>query len=104
MGAIAERARLGPVMLFTFIWTTIVYNPLAYWTWNANGWSFTMGGLDFAGGTPVHISSGTAALAISIYVCVSLSPSNNSALTAPRNSLASVVDTARSASRTSRTT
>ncbi|KAL1752646.1 ammonium transporter AmtB-like domain-containing protein, partial [Schizophyllum commune] len=68
MGAIAERARLGPVMLFTFIWTTIVYNPLAYWTWNANGWSFLMGGLDFAGGTPVHISSGTAALALSIYL------------------------------------
>ncbi|KAL1741614.1 ammonium transporter AmtB-like domain-containing protein [Schizophyllum fasciatum] len=68
MGAIAERARLGPVMLFTFIWTTIVYNPLAYWTWNSNGWSFIMGGLDFAGGTPVHISSGTAALALSIYL------------------------------------
>jgi len=37
-------------------------------TWNANGWSFVAGGLDFAGGTPVHISSGTAALAISIYL------------------------------------
>ncbi|TRM59541.1 ammonium transporter AmtB-like domain-containing protein [Schizophyllum amplum] len=68
LGAIAERARLGPVMIFTFMWTTIVYNPLAYWTWNASGWSFVMGGLDFAGGTPVHISSGTAALALSIYL------------------------------------
>ena len=51
-----------------FVWTTLVYDPIAYWTWNANGWSAKMGGLDFAGGTPVHISSGTAALAISIYL------------------------------------
>jgi Ammonium Transporter Family len=39
-------------------------DPIACWTWNTNGWSFVLGGLDFAGGTPVHISSGTAALAI----------------------------------------
>ena len=68
VGAIAERGRLGPILVFIFIWTTIVYDPIANWTWNANGWSFKMGGLDFAGGTPVHISSGTAALAISIYL------------------------------------
>lgn len=55
-----------PCMVFVFIWLTIVYNPIAYWTWNANGWSFKMGGLDFAGGTPVHISSGAAALAYSL--------------------------------------
>ncbi|KAI0317107.1 ammonium transporter [Amylostereum chailletii] len=68
LGAIAERARLGPILVFTFVWSTIVYNPIACWTWNSNGWSFVLGGLDFAGGTPVHISSGTAALAISIYL------------------------------------
>ncbi|EIM87658.1 ammonium transporter [Stereum hirsutum FP-91666 SS1] len=68
LGAIAERARLGPTLVFVFVWSTIVYNPIACWTWNSNGWSFVMGGLDFAGGTPVHISSGTAALAISIYL------------------------------------
>jgi Amt family ammonium transporter len=68
VGAIAERARLGPLMVFVFVWSTIVYDPIACWTWNSNGWSFIMGGLDFAGGTPVHISSGTAALAISIYL------------------------------------
>jgi Amt family ammonium transporter len=55
-----------PTLVFMFIWTTIVYDPIAYWTWNANGWSFKMGGLDFAGGTPVHISSGAAALAYSL--------------------------------------
>jgi ammonium transporter, Amt family len=68
LGAVAERARLGPTLVFTFIWSTIVYDPIACWTWNSNGWSFVLGGLDFAGGTPVHISSGTAALAISIYL------------------------------------
>lgn len=68
VGAFAERGRLGPVMVFVFIWSTIVYDPIACWTWNSNGWSFVMGGYDFAGGTPVHISSGTAALAISIYL------------------------------------
>ncbi|KAL0065395.1 hypothetical protein AAF712_007603 [Marasmius tenuissimus] len=67
-GAFAERGRLGPVLALTFIWTTIVYDPIACWTWNANGWSFVMGGYDFAGGSPVHISSGTAALAVSIYL------------------------------------
>lgn len=75
-GAFIDRARLAPVMIWTFCWVTIVYCPIACWTWNlgdpANGqpagWSATLGGLDFAGGTPVHISSGTAALAISIFL------------------------------------
>jgi ammonia channel protein AmtB len=49
-----------------FIWSTIIYDPIACWTWNPAGWTFKMGGLDFAGGTPVHISSGAAALAYSI--------------------------------------
>jgi len=68
IGAVAERGRLGPLLVFVFVWSTVVYDPIANWTWNANGWSFVLGGLDFAGGTPVHISSGTAALAISIYL------------------------------------
>jgi len=68
IGAVAERARLGPTLVFVFIWATIVYDPIACWTWNRNGWSDALGVLDFAGGTPVHISSGTAALAISIYL------------------------------------
>ncbi|KAK0562592.1 hypothetical protein OC861_005241 [Tilletia horrida] len=68
-GAFADRARLGPVLIFAFCWATIVYNPIANWTWNVGrGWSNVLGGLDFAGGTPVHISSGTAALAISIFL------------------------------------
>ncbi|RXW20797.1 hypothetical protein EST38_g5064 [Candolleomyces aberdarensis] len=68
IGAFAERSHLGPITVFVFIWSTLVYDPIACWTWNSNGWTYVLGGLDFAGGTPVHISSGTAALAISIYL------------------------------------
>lgn len=56
IGAAAERARFLPATVFIFVWSTLVYDFLAYWTWNPNGWSQNMGGLDFAGGTPVHIS------------------------------------------------
>ncbi|KAF8554495.1 ammonium transporter [Imleria badia] len=68
IGAVAERSRLGPLLVFVFVWSTLVYDPIACWTWNPKGWSYILGGLDFAGGTPVHISSGTAALAISLYL------------------------------------
>ncbi|KAK4111874.1 ammonium transporter [Canariomyces notabilis] len=65
-GAVAERGRMLPCVIFMFIWSTIVYDPIACWTWNPSGWSNRLGGLDFAGGTPVHIASGTAALAYSM--------------------------------------
>lgn len=65
VGAVAERGKMLPCVVFMFVWTTIVYDPIACWTWNPNGWVYQLGGLDFAGGTPVHISSGTAALAYS---------------------------------------
>ena len=68
VGAFAERAHLGPILVFVFFWATLVYDPIACWTWNPNGWSFSHGSYDFAGGTPVHISSGSAALAISMYL------------------------------------
>lgn len=66
IGAAAERARILPMIIFIFVWSTLVYDPIACWTWNSNGWSFLMGGLDFAGGTPVHISSGAASLAYAL--------------------------------------
>lgn len=66
IGAVAERGRLLPAMVFAFIWSTIIYDPIACWTWNPNGWGYKFGGLDFAGGTPVHIASGSAALAYSL--------------------------------------
>ncbi|KAG9249658.1 ammonium transporter 1 [Emericellopsis atlantica] len=65
-GAVAERGRMLPCVVFMFIWATVIYDPIACWTWNPSGWSNRMGGLDFAGGTPVHIASGSAALAYSM--------------------------------------
>ncbi|KAI5481440.1 hypothetical protein MNV49_004196 [Pseudohyphozyma bogoriensis] len=68
LGATAERGRVFPALVFTFIWSTVVYDPIACWYWNPTGWVYVMGGLDFAGGGPVHMTSGTAALAYSIYL------------------------------------
>lgn len=65
IGAVAERGRMLPALIYMFVWTTIIYDPIACWTWNPSGWVYQMGGLDFAGGTPVHIASGSAALAYS---------------------------------------
>ena len=65
VGAVAERGRMLPTTIFMFVWSTLVYDPIACWTWNPSGWAFKLGTLDFAGGTPVHISSGCAALAYS---------------------------------------
>lgn len=65
-GAVAERGRMLPCVIFMFLWLTVVYDAVACWTWNPSGWSNKMGGLDFAGGTPVHIASGAAALAYSM--------------------------------------
>lgn len=66
IGAAAERGRLAPALAFGFIWSTIIYDPIACWAWNPSGWLNKLGDLDFAGGTPVHISSGAAALAYSL--------------------------------------
>lgn len=54
-----------PCIIYMFVWSTVVYDPIACWTWNPSGWIYQLGGLDFAGGTPVHIASGSAALAYS---------------------------------------
>lgn len=50
IGGFAERAHLGPLLVFVFLWATLVYDPIACWTWNSNGWSFKHGSYDFAGG------------------------------------------------------
>lgn len=62
-GAFAERMRFGPFLLFSLLWATFVYNPLAHWIWGDGGWLGRLGALDFAGGIAVHASSGVAALA-----------------------------------------
>ena len=62
IGVIAERGCLGPLLAVVFVWSTLVYDPIACWTWNLSRWSGVLGGFNFAGGTPVHINSSTAAL------------------------------------------
>lgn len=64
-GAFAERMKFGPFLIFTLLWATFVYNPLAHWIWGG-GWLASLGALDFAGGVAVHLSSGVAALAAAI--------------------------------------
>ncbi|RPJ20634.1 MAG: ammonium transporter [Desulfobacteraceae bacterium] len=67
-GAFAERMRFNSFLLFTLLWATFVYNPLAHWVWGSGGWMSKLGALDFAGGTVVHISSGVSALAAALVV------------------------------------
>src|SRR4051795_5054352 len=73
-GAIADRARFGPWMLFSGIWATIVYFPVAHWVFAFDGAQSATGGwiannlkaIDFAGGTAVHINAGAAGLALAL--------------------------------------
>jgi len=67
-GAIAERVSFRAFLLFSLLWTTLIYDPLAHWVWGAGGWLHQLGALDFAGGTVVHISSGVSALAAAILI------------------------------------
>lgn len=67
-GAFAERMRFPAFILFTLLWTTLVYDPLAHWVWGVGGFIRQMGALDFAGGTVVHISSGISALIVAIMI------------------------------------
>src|SRR5579864_348900 len=62
-GAFAERISFKGFLVFSLLWTTLIYDPLAHWVWGIDGWIHRMGALDFAGGTVVHISSGISALA-----------------------------------------
>jgi Amt family ammonium transporter len=68
MGAIAERMKFKTFFVFTLLWATLVYDPIAHWVWGNGGWIRKMGGLDFAGGIVVHISSGVSALAAALLV------------------------------------
>jgi Amt family ammonium transporter len=65
-GAFAERKRFKAFVLFSLLWATFVYDPIAHWVWGTGGWLHNLGTLDFAGGTVVHISSGASALIAAI--------------------------------------
>ncbi len=66
-GAIVERMRFSAYITFISLWAVLVYSPIAHWVWGG-GWLFTMGALDFAGGTVVHVNAATAALVAVICV------------------------------------
>ena len=67
-GAFAERKRFKAFVLFSLLWSTLIYSPLAHWVWAPTGWIFQLGALDFAGGTVVHISSGVSALVAALVI------------------------------------
>jgi Amt family ammonium transporter len=67
-GTFAERKKFSSFILFTLLWATFVYDPLAHWVWGDGGWLKKLGALDFAGGTVVHISSGVSALVCALMI------------------------------------
>src|SRR5688500_3810665 len=80
-GAFAERKRFKAFVVFTLLWATLVYDPVAHWVWGVGGWLRMLGALDFAGGTVVHITSGVSALVAALVLgrrrglgCVAIEP------------------------------
>jgi Amt family ammonium transporter len=67
-GAYAERMKFSAYCLFTVLWATLVYDPIAHWVWGTGGWLYNRGALDFAGGTVVHLSSGATALVAALVI------------------------------------
>lgn len=67
VGAFAERMKFSAFLIFTVLWSILIYSPLCHWVWGG-GWLGDDGALDFAGGTVVHISSGVSALAAALLI------------------------------------
>ncbi|CZS89468.1 hypothetical protein WAI453_002685 [Rhynchosporium graminicola] len=67
VGGAMEKGRTLPITPFIFLWSTFIYCPLAHMVWSETGFLSNLGVLDFPGGTPLHIFSGTTATALSIY-------------------------------------
>jgi len=65
-GSLVERVRFTAYVCFIALWSMFVYVPLCHWVWGSDGWIAQMGAIDFAGGTVVHISSGTSGLVAAI--------------------------------------
>jgi Amt family ammonium transporter len=63
-----ERIKFASFMIFTGLWATFVYDPVAHWVWGVGGWLRVLGALDFAGGTVVHVTAGFSALAIALVI------------------------------------
>ncbi len=84
-GAVAERIRFKAWLVIMALWSLLVYVPVAHWVWGPGGWIAKMGGLDFAGGLVVHMTSGYAALvaALTVGPRVNFKPSENNGFSAP---------------------
>lgn len=67
-GAFAERLKFSALLLFIALWSLIVYVPVAHWVWEPTGWLASMGVLDFAGGTVVHINAGVSGLVAALII------------------------------------
>ena len=67
LGSFAERVKFSGFLLFTVLWCTLVYIPMAHWVWGG-GFLQQMGAIDFAGGTVVHINAGISALVMALMV------------------------------------
>ncbi len=67
LGAVVDRMKFSAWIVFTILWVTFIYCPIAHWVWGG-GWMGEMGALDFAGGTVVHINAGVAGLVLSLIV------------------------------------
>jgi Amt family ammonium transporter len=67
-GAFVERVKFKSFLLFSLLWATMVYDPLCHWVWGQGGWLKSMGVLDFAGGTVVHVAAGFSALAFAMVI------------------------------------
>lgn len=66
-GGFVERIKFSSFIIFSLAWATLVYDPVAHWVWGG-GWLGSLGALDFAGGTVVHISSGISAMAVALVI------------------------------------
>jgi Amt family ammonium transporter len=65
LGSVVDRMKFSAWIVFTILWATVVYCPIAHWVWGG-GWMGSMGALDFAGGTVVHINAGIAGLVLAL--------------------------------------
>ena len=68
LGAFAERMRFSAFCIFSLLWATVIYDPVCHWVWGTGGFLKTMGVLDFAGGSVVHITAGVSALAAALFM------------------------------------
>ncbi len=65
LGSVVDRMKFSSWIVFTILWVTFIYSPIAHWVWGG-GWMGNMGALDFAGGTVVHINAGVAGLVLAL--------------------------------------